>query len=153
MADTTILRDTAAASGAAVALLSFAYNSKKDYDIKANRQRQLDIAKIRLSILETRSKIEETILSGEPLEVARKNTKDAMDEIWRETNENLDILAEWNNKPVSVIGLSWWRRTFLIYKPIHHPKFLGYGNRIMYWANLFVVGLFVIIALGHVCLL
>jgi hypothetical protein len=134
--------------------LSFAYNSKKDYGIRASRQRQLDIAKTRLSIRETRSKIEETILSGEPLEVACKNAKDAIEEMRRESNENLDILAEWNNKPVPVIGLSWWKRALLIYKPIHHSKFLGYGNRIVYWLNLFVVGLFRgNRTVGRVCLL
>ncbi len=108
----------------------------KEYGTEAQRMRQLKVAKTRLAVWEMRARLESTILSGRESETRKRVTQEAIEDVWADTNNNLARLAR--RAPIPVIGLPWWRRALLLYKPLkvkglpRAESFVGYAMRAIY---------------------
>lgn len=112
------------------------------------RSRAVENAKNRLSIWELKLRIQTAALTGDELERAKIGAAEAAESIHREANVNLETLRVWTGQPPVIVGLPWWRKLLLLYRPIEGVKWVGYLSRFFYlltWATLLVY-VFVILA-------
>lgn len=115
------------------------YTIYKDRGIDARRARAVENAKNRLAFWDRKLSIQSAALKGVDLDKAKMTAVEAAENIHRDLDENLETLRVWSGPPPPIVGLPWWRKLFLLYKPIQEVKWLGYVFRLAYlliWAGL-----------------
>lgn len=119
------------------------YTISKDHGIAAMRSRAVDIAKNRLTIWELKLRIQTVALTGDELEKAKIAASEVAESIHREANENLETLRVWAGQAPPIVGLPWWRKLFLLYRPIEGVKWIGYMSRFFYLLSWVTVVLYI----------
>ncbi len=111
------------------------------------RTRAVENAKNRLAFWDSKLRIQSSALDGTDLKEAKIAAVEAAENAHRDLNENLETVRVWSGPPLAIVGLPWWRKLFLLYKPIEGVKWLGYLSRLLYllsWAVILVyIGLVV----------
>ena len=120
---------TIAALGIVLGTASLLYTISKDKGINAMRTRAVENAKNRLGFWELKLRMQSTALTGSDLEEAKMLAMDAAENIHCDLDENLETLRVWTGSPAIIVGLPWWRKLFLLYKPIEGEKWLVYWSR------------------------
>ena len=133
---------------AAATLLTVFRKGAEDRSVQARQEKQLSLAKARLELWEKRMDIETSLLSGSSLDDARMRARLALDDIWMQTNSNLQRIAQQgSHSKQSVRAL--WRRILLLYPPVRASRTNGYVLRGLYllsFASFLLFGLAFLVA-------